>query len=68
MAQASRSEDPVADAAPEASARVLELERRIAELEALDDSAFGAFTTLDWLACALAALVAPLVVLLWFAR
>jgi hypothetical protein len=66
MAQPSRLEGPGAQAAP-ASARVLELERRIAELEALDESAFGAFTRLDWLACAVGALAVPAALLLWFA-
>jgi hypothetical protein len=46
--------------------RALELARRIEELEALDDSAFGGFTSWDWLACTLIALVLPVAAFLWF--
>jgi hypothetical protein len=68
MAEPSRAEQPRAAGEPVASARVAELERRIRELEALDESAFGGFTHLDWLACALIALVLPAALLVWFAR
>lgn len=48
-------------------ARVAELRRRIERLEAEDESAFGAFTAWDWLACVLLAVVLPAVSLWWFA-
>ncbi len=47
--------------------RVAELERRIRELERLDDASFGRFTRLDWWICVLGAVVAPLAALWWFA-
>ena len=40
--------------------RVRELERRIEELEAHDEAAFGHFTAWDWTLCAGFALVLPL--------
>ena len=46
---------------------VEELERRIDELESLDDDAFGGFTRLDWVICTIGALVIPFLVVLWFA-
>jgi hypothetical protein len=50
------------------SALVADLERRIEELENLDESAFGNFTTWDWLLCIFGALVIPYLALLWFAQ
>jgi hypothetical protein len=50
------------------SARVLELQRRIEELEAQDEDAFGHFGAVDWIACILVALVLPAALLFWFAR
>jgi hypothetical protein len=47
--------------------RVEELERRIAELEGLDESAFGRFTAWDWGVCVVGALVLPVLALWWFA-
>jgi hypothetical protein len=47
--------------------RVAELERRIDELDSLDESAFGAFTAWDWLACTVFAVVLPALALWWFA-
>jgi hypothetical protein len=44
-----------------------ELERRIDELETLDEDAFGQFTTLDWVICVIGALALPYLALLWFA-
>ncbi len=68
MAQPSPIE-PVHEAQPaEANPRARELLRRIEELEALEESAFGRFTRWDWLACALVALVLPAAALLWFGR
>jgi hypothetical protein len=46
---------------------VEELERRIDELESLDDDAFGGFTRLDWVICTIGALALPYLALLWFA-
>ncbi len=61
LAQRLRSERVLADE------RVEEIERRIAALEELDDSALGRFTGWDWLCCVLGGLVAPIAVLWWFA-
>jgi len=68
MAQPSRIEPARADEAAETNPRVLELLRRIEELEALQESALGRFTRWDWLACVLVALVLPAAALLWFGR
>ena len=46
---------------------VEELERRIDELEGLDEEAFGQFTALDWVICTIGALALPYLALLWFA-
>ena len=43
------------------------LERRIEELEALDDSDVGDFTTLDWFFCIAGSVVIPAIALWWFA-
>ena len=40
--------------------RTRELERRIEELEAQDEAAFGHFTAWDWAVCTAFALVLPL--------
>ena len=45
-------------------ARVVELERRIEELETLDEARFGRFTRWDWLICLSLAVVLPLL-LVW---
>ena len=44
-----------------------ELERRIGELESVDDAAVGHFTGVDWLLCTLGALVIPGFAMWWFA-
>jgi hypothetical protein len=49
------------------SERAAELERRIEQLEALDESAFGGFTAWDWLVCVIGALLVPAIVAWWFA-
>lgn len=67
MAESSPSEAPPSHEAAESRARVEELMRRIEALESLDDSAFGPFGAGDWLACAVAALLVPAAILLWFA-
>ena len=46
---------------------VEELERRIEEIEALDDAAVGRFTGWDWLICVLGAVVVPALAMWWFA-
>jgi len=46
---------------------VEELERRIDELEELDDDALGRFTPLDWVICVVGALILPHLALIWFA-
>ncbi len=45
---------------------VADLERRLDELQALDDSDVGSFTTLDWFFCITVSIVIP-VIALWFA-
>ena len=46
---------------------VLELQRRIEELEGMNEAAFGEFTSRDWWICILGSLVIPLLALWWFA-
>ena len=46
---------------------VADLERRIDELEALDDSDVGSFTTLDWFFCITGSVVIPVIALWRFA-
>ena len=46
---------------------VEDLERRIEELEALDNSDVGSFTTLDWFFCVAGFVVIPAIALWWFA-
>ena len=44
-----------------------ELERRIEELEAYDEAAFGHFTAWDWIVCTVFCLGLPLLAILWWA-
>ena len=67
MGEPARSESAPPPEAPEEDA-VQELHRRIEELELQDESAFGRFTALDWLACAFLSLLLPAALLVWFAR
>jgi hypothetical protein len=46
---------------------VRELERRLAALEAAEESAFGAFTALDWGVCVAGFVVLPLLLFFWAA-
>jgi len=46
---------------------VEDLERRIEELEGLDDSDIGGFTALDWFFCITGSVVIPAIALWWFA-
>lgn len=46
---------------------VADLERRIEELEGLDDSEIGRFTALDWFFCITGSVVIPAIALWWFA-
>ena len=46
---------------------VEDLERRIGELEALDDSDVGSFTSLDWFFCIGGSVVIPVIALWWLA-
>ena len=58
------------DSAREQASRALlveELERRIVEIEALDDSQIGRFTGWDWAICVGAAVLAPALAMWWFA-
>jgi hypothetical protein len=45
-----------------------ELERRIDELDDLEDDAVGRFTRLDWVICVIGAVVLPSLALIWFAE
>jgi hypothetical protein len=46
---------------------VEDLERRIEEIEALDDSDIGGFTALDWFFCIAGSVVIPVIALWRFA-
>jgi hypothetical protein len=46
---------------------VADLEHRIDQLETLDDSVVGSFTTLDWFFCFTGAVVLPVIALWLFA-
>ncbi len=64
----SLSKDPgTGDESEARGALVEELERRIEELEGLDDTAIGSFTGWDWLVCVIGSLVLPAIALWWFA-
>jgi hypothetical protein len=47
--------------------RAEELKRRIEQLEALDEDAFGSFGGVDWLLCVLGAVILPILAVWWFA-
>jgi len=66
--KSSRVEAPQVHPTTGANARVDELHRRIEELEALAEDRFGRFGAVDWIACVLAAVVLPVLLVLWFAR
>ena len=68
MGRSSQVEGPQAHPAAGAGARVAELQRRIEELEGPDEERFGRFGAGDWVACVLAALVVPVLLIFWFAR
>lgn len=44
-----------------------DLERRIEELEGLDESEIGGFTALDWFFCIMGSVILPAIALWWFA-
>ena len=69
-AERSRKEgdSPVGEPGGERTRLVDDLERRIEELEGLDESAFGGFSALDWVICLLGAVVIPVLALVWFAE
>jgi hypothetical protein len=46
---------------------VADLERRVEELQSLDNSDIGNFTSLDWFFCIAASVVIPVIALWWFA-
>jgi hypothetical protein len=46
---------------------VADLERRIVEIESLDDSDIGAFTGLDWFICIVGSVILPAIAIWWFA-
>ena len=48
-------------------ALVEELECRIEEIEALDDTVIGSFNAWDWLLCVIGSLVLPVIAIWWFA-
>ena len=43
------------------------LERRIDEIDSLDESSFGAFSSVDWILCVVGAVILPLLAVIWFA-
>ena len=49
-------------------ALVAELEERIDEFDATEESAFGEFTTLDWVLCTVGSFLIPYAVVWWFAH
>ena len=49
------------------NAHAREVERRIRELEAQDEAAFGHFTAWDWTLCTVFGLALPLLAILWWA-
>jgi hypothetical protein len=60
--------DPHTNAERADRERIVEdLERRIDELEALDHSDIGNFTSLDWFFCIAGSIVIPVIALWWFA-
>jgi hypothetical protein len=48
--------------------RVEDLERRIEEIEAIDDAELGDFTIWDWIICVLGAVIVPAAALWWLAQ
>jgi hypothetical protein len=46
---------------------VEELERRIVEVDALDDSEIGSFNRWDWVICVVGAVIIPALAMWWFA-
>jgi hypothetical protein len=61
-------DDPAARDESEARAALIEeLERRIEEIEVLDDAAIGSFTGWDWLLCVIGSLVLPALAMWWYA-
>ncbi len=46
---------------------VEDLERRLEQLQALDDADIGSFTALDWFFCIAGSIVIPVIALWWFA-
>jgi hypothetical protein len=44
-----------------------DLEQRLDELQALDESDVGSFTALDWFFCITGSVVIPVIALWWFA-
>jgi hypothetical protein len=55
------------DEAEARDALVEELERRIEEIEALDDTEIGSFTAWDWAICVIGSFVLPAIAIWWFA-
>ena len=60
--------DPLTSAEQAGRERLVEdLERRLEELQTLDDSDIGGFTALDWFFCITGSVVLPAIALWWFA-
>jgi hypothetical protein len=47
--------------------QIEDLERRLDEIEALDESDIGGFTALDWFFCITGSVILPAIALWWFA-
>jgi hypothetical protein len=62
--------DPERNTPPDTArdALVAELEQRIDEFDRTEESAFGEFTTLDWVLCAVGSFLIPYAVVWWFAH
>lgn len=46
--------------------RIEELERRIREIDSLDDGRLGRFSRWDWVICVLGGLIVPYLAIWWF--
>ena len=62
-----RASRPDPDARDDRAPRVVELQRRIREIESSDDARFGSFGAVDWISCVLLSIVLPLLAFWRFA-
>ena len=64
--QSTGSESPASAGERYGQAMYAELESRVAELEAMDEDAFGEFSRGEWFLCVTAFLLAPYLGYIWF--